>query len=350
MWLAVAIKGPLSILNAGHFSVILFFVLSGFVLALPYARGSQQPYFDFAVKRVCRLYPPAAAAVLIAAALFEAVNAGMALPHATDITLKSWSSPVTPAGFERHLALAGYPASSIALDPPLWSLIVELRASLAFPLLIMIVTRCGWASAVLGIAAAFVCGRLNALHGDLSPYAASTFAGSMLLTVRYFVFFIFGINIAFYLRPLQAVLRRIPATGRIALCILIYLANWIMTSLCVDEHGYGLLLYGIFASYLIACCLTFAAPARLLEKPVFAWLGKISFSLYLIHMPVMLAGLYLLSGILSLPVGIAISLPPMLITASAMQRFVEAPSVRLSKCVGRFIAGPAKSSALKPVM
>src|ERR1022692_2357744 len=53
----------------GRFAVMLFFVLSGFVLALPYFAGTSLPYGRYIVRRFCRLYLPFAFAVLIAALL-----------------------------------------------------------------------------------------------------------------------------------------------------------------------------------------------------------------------------------------------------------------------------------------
>src|SRR5438105_12280270 len=45
-------------LIAGHESVILFFLLSGFVLSVPYLRGRSQPYGTFLLRRVLRIYCP----------------------------------------------------------------------------------------------------------------------------------------------------------------------------------------------------------------------------------------------------------------------------------------------------
>ena len=56
---------PLWLLVNGHASVILFFLLSGFVLTLPSLRGSHQPYPRYLARRVCRIYPPYVAGLLI---------------------------------------------------------------------------------------------------------------------------------------------------------------------------------------------------------------------------------------------------------------------------------------------
>jgi peptidoglycan/LPS O-acetylase OafA/YrhL len=51
---------------AGPNSVKLFFVLSGFVLSLPYWCGRQSSYDKYLVRRICRIYLPYAGAVVIA--------------------------------------------------------------------------------------------------------------------------------------------------------------------------------------------------------------------------------------------------------------------------------------------
>src|ERR1700677_1903882 len=58
-WLADLIAyTPFFLLVCGTQAVVFFFVLSGFVLSLPYIRGSSEPYLAFIIKRVFRIYIP----------------------------------------------------------------------------------------------------------------------------------------------------------------------------------------------------------------------------------------------------------------------------------------------------
>ena len=43
---------------SGHQAVILFFLLSGLVLALPYTRGKEQSYPVYLARRIVRIYGP----------------------------------------------------------------------------------------------------------------------------------------------------------------------------------------------------------------------------------------------------------------------------------------------------
>ncbi len=52
------IRTPLRLLLAGDQAVILFFLLSGFVLTLPYKKNTSLSYGPFLLRRVCRIYLP----------------------------------------------------------------------------------------------------------------------------------------------------------------------------------------------------------------------------------------------------------------------------------------------------
>jgi peptidoglycan/LPS O-acetylase OafA/YrhL len=79
----------LPLLMGGRFAVMLFFVLSGFVLALPYFAGTSAAYGPYLVRRFCRLYPPFAFAVLVSALLCYLLG-GVALPGLSDWLTEAW--------------------------------------------------------------------------------------------------------------------------------------------------------------------------------------------------------------------------------------------------------------------
>jgi len=56
---------PLALLRAGHAAVIFFFVLSGFVLTLPFLKGPVS-YPSFLARRICRIWIPYATAMVAA--------------------------------------------------------------------------------------------------------------------------------------------------------------------------------------------------------------------------------------------------------------------------------------------
>jgi hypothetical protein len=78
----VLLRTPLRLLWSGQTRALLFFVLSGFVLSLPWLNGRSAPYGRFLLGRFCRIYPPYIIAMVIAAAGCILLG-GRRLDHAT---------------------------------------------------------------------------------------------------------------------------------------------------------------------------------------------------------------------------------------------------------------------------
>jgi len=74
-----------------------------------------------------------------------------------------WSSPVTSGIVVSHLLMMGIHWSrSVGLDTPIWSLIIEMRISIMFPVLVLYVRRFGWSGVAFALVAAFVCAKVRA--------------------------------------------------------------------------------------------------------------------------------------------------------------------------------------------
>jgi peptidoglycan/LPS O-acetylase OafA/YrhL len=73
---------------------------------------------------------------------------------------------------------------------------------------------------------------------------------------------------------------------------------------------------------------------RVLAAPALLRLGRISFSLYLVHMPVLAATLHATAGWLSPWAALAAGVPLSLLAAAAFHAAVEAPAQRLSRRAG----------------
>ena len=123
-------------------AVILFFVLSGYVLALALARGPGlgMSWGGFVLRRICRIWLPFAASILLSAGLWWAMR-----PAALDgvhpwFNADPWSALPDAEALWRHLAMLG-DTHSAHLNVVMWSLTYELRISLVFPLLLLAVRR-----------------------------------------------------------------------------------------------------------------------------------------------------------------------------------------------------------------
>ncbi len=112
----------------GHVSVILFFVLSGYVLSLPFWRGRQWAYPQYLIRRFFRLYVPYGFAVCFAL-LVGGRLIGSRLPL-TSWFYVTWHSPLT-------LRLLGSQFLTIdtsgKINIAFWSLRYEMEMSRLMP-------------------------------------------------------------------------------------------------------------------------------------------------------------------------------------------------------------------------
>ena len=128
---------PLRPFRNADAAVIIFFVLSGYVLAIPYLRGTQLSYPSYVIRRVCRIYIPFAASIVFALLLYSFASRQQ-VAGASEWFNTLW--PSVQPGFSvlvNHLLMLGT-GPDMALNPPMWTLVYEMRISLLFPLLIIL--------------------------------------------------------------------------------------------------------------------------------------------------------------------------------------------------------------------
>lgn len=136
-------RAPLALLGAaGYLGVDIFFVLSGFVIALNYADLQATDYGRYLWKRLARIYP----VHLFALALFA-----VALPWSgmqTDTSLGALARTLT-------LTHAWQLPVPQVWNSPSWSISAEFAAYLVFPLIAFATRRATISVAIGGIAALF---------------------------------------------------------------------------------------------------------------------------------------------------------------------------------------------------
>ena len=318
----------------GRFAVMLFFVLSGFVLSLPYFAGTNLAYGPYLVRRFIRLYPPFAFAVLISALLCWLLG-GPVLPIASSWLNDPWSEPLTAGVVISHLLMTGIGVrQSISLDGPIWSIIIEMRVSLIFPLLVLYIRRLGLVGVAIALAVAFVCAKSQtALGENTAGLVGESLAGTLLLTGRYIVMFLLGVMLAARLDRIRETFLKAPPMLH-AMIFAGMVCIWVVaayTKAMEPHRGYLDVFAGVFTLYLIVSCVAFPKVSAMLSGRICLWLGDISYSLYLIHLPVLMSMFYLLYGHVSLIWIIALSFPAMLIAGHLMHRWIEVPSMNLGR-------------------
>jgi len=134
--LAPEIAQPLFFLSYGWIGVQLFFVLSGFVLYLPFARGratleTGADWKKFYLRRAARLLPLYYLVALLCLVLNQVPPVhDMRLPLEL-VSIAGALFTFAPHGFQPHL------------NPPLWSLGVEIWFSVLFPVAVLAFRRWG---------------------------------------------------------------------------------------------------------------------------------------------------------------------------------------------------------------
>lgn len=123
----------------GHIGVFLFFFISGFVISAPaYAREKAPEFMKFYWNRLRRLYVPYIL-VVIGCAFLIAVS-GRELRHFDGTPAGPGyliTSLLASTGFVHQLVLGEHPN----LNPPLWSLELEMQFYLLAPLMLMLFVR-----------------------------------------------------------------------------------------------------------------------------------------------------------------------------------------------------------------
>ncbi len=316
---------------AGHEAVILFFVLSGYVLSLPVWTSRMPPYPTYLVRRITRIYLPYVAAMLISAvgcALFF----GHHLQGVSYWYYLTWQQPVT-AGMLWNQALMD-PAP--LLNTAFWSLRYEMQMSLIFPFLCLLMLRLGRVSGITLLLAVRIAGSLmNSAGFAQNPY---------LLTLYYAFFFIAGATLARHRRML------LDLVQRASLPIL-----WALFGAALAAYFWGAFLFNnqrqidLLAGAASVAIILLIQDPRLtvgLRSRFAGYLGRISYSSYLVHGTVLFAVLDTLYG--RGPAWLVFLLYATLSFAAAhlFCIAVEEPSMRL----GKRLTASARRDAAAPAL
>jgi peptidoglycan/LPS O-acetylase OafA/YrhL len=322
-WFTILDFPLISIFYNGHFPVLIFFVLSGYVLAAPYYKGNDQALRDRFWGRYIRLNTPIFAAVLLS---YLTYRFGFYSNHnVSALTGDPWfgsffQNPITAL---EAIKMAFYNTILFGddrLDAPVWSIRVEFIASMF--LLVFYLAK-----------------------PKRLPIPGLMFVASLLLLLGGQ-----GVNAA--LLFLGAFLHELPKLHRskiIALGILgIYFGCYKFSSAFYDFLPTLLGQNNNLYNALGALCLTYAVlngfGAKLLESRFAQYLGNISYSLYLTHF-ILLCSVFsyifvlLPRGPLSVLAIFAAYIPIIFLFAQLFTTLVDAPSMRLSRSFAKYIHG-----------
>jgi peptidoglycan/LPS O-acetylase OafA/YrhL len=338
-WWNLVTSTPLSCVMAGHQAVIFFFVLSGFVLSIPFYQRSV-PYTPWIIKRCCRIYLPYYGAMLLAM-LLVAYCAATPIPSLGEWFNQSFQEPVSGQAVLNHLLLIGSFANW-EFNPVVWSLVMEMRISLLFPLLMMLVTRVRWWQSLVAV---YVAGNL----GFVLLQRVLPWQNDYALTLIYVPEFVVGALLARYRRELVAWYRTVrwPAKAAAiaaAICLYTY-PHWFLPQI----HRLHLRPLNDFVTtlgvvvFIVFSLASISLSSVLLSRPLVA-LGKASYSLYLVHTVCLLTAIHLLFGRVPLWGILVIAGLWVAIATGTFYFVLERPSIEL----GRWFSARLKGTVAAP--
>jgi peptidoglycan/LPS O-acetylase OafA/YrhL len=309
-----ALRGATGFLQYGHFAVVAFIVISGYCLGLPVAAHPERPFVPraFAVRRARRLMPAYVAALAFSVVIVYVMEAlrGHHIP--------AWHMVV---GVLMHLALIHnlVAASSEYINGPMWSIALECQIYVVFALLLVPVWRRAGVYAQLALAITIGLAPHFLLHGFLDgtvPWLLGLFGMGVVaaqLSTR---------------APNVVTWRWISVVAAIAAIV------------AIAAHGEGTpdgaywgadLVVGLAVAVFFVASSGLRAPlaAQALSLRPIVLLGAFSYSLYLVHGPiVLLTGAALQranAGTTAAAVTCALLIPLVLALAYGFYRVFERP-------------------------
>jgi peptidoglycan/LPS O-acetylase OafA/YrhL len=261
-------------LRSGFWAVGTFFILSGFVLARGYASNSwnRTSLVRYAAARVARIYPVYGVSLLIIAPIAYS-------------NLFGQDGAFTPAGKAALLAnytllLQGWTGTlPVHWNTPAWSLSCELFFYLCFPLILLLVRCTSWrrSLAVAGVALGLpILWRPFGLSDSLKP-------------LLHLGDFLLGVALAGVYDALIRSCPRLAGRGyRLYLPSLALFIVLVSFSRAVERWvPLDTLLRPLVALLLLGLALGGGLVARLLSIPPSVLLGKASYAMYILHVPLL---------------------------------------------------------------
>ncbi|MCE0523803.1 MAG: acyltransferase [Methylacidiphilales bacterium] len=324
-------QAALALFN-GSACVTLFFVLSGTVLAMSLDRGLALRWSSlpaYWIKRLFRLYP-----LLMAMAALGALLQIVLLSSGKSEILSFWGNAEYKSSLPelpRELALNMIGASS-SLNSPAWSIKIEILVSMFFPLLFVMSRSRRLALPFLLL----LIGLMFIAHSPRTTAYVNVFTASFFLGA---LVYRRGQPLADWYLGRSALVRY----TLFALVLLVFLVTRRLVSPTTFVSPYAVFIEMFCAAFFVLVALY--GHSRIMSSPPLVWLGEVSYSVYLVHVPVLFVvthlavhygiipatGNHWFATFLLAVTTLVITLP----LASITHRLIEAPGQALGSRLGR---------------
>lgn len=307
------------IISDGTAAVDIFFVLSGFVLSLPFIdKNKSLNYVTFVIKRIFRLYPTYWVCILLTIFIKEQFNPNT-MHSLSEWARSLWIKPITQDEILRHLPLI-LKMDSHAINPVIWTLVVEMKMSLILPIFIFWIKK--W----------------DSTYSQILLLLTTVALSYLTLIFEFLPLFIIGMILAKHWRYFEIIKKEnFFNLSLLFILAILLIGNRFIFSLNYNAHTQSLIT-AFGAALFIPLAIFWGGINKALKHPCIDFLGKISYSFYLYHLPILLVFVSLLYPIFeSMLIPALVSLILTIIISFLSYKTVELNSMMLYRNFAKWI-------------
>ena len=282
---------PLHLFWDGENAVIYFFILSGFVLSIPYLTRDHCSFKENFHKRFIRLYIPYIFAMLVSITLLIILFNVKSQINLSPAFGNRWATIPTITELISYGLFIDYNATNV--NGAVWSLVHEFRISIFIPFITIYLVK---AKPKKSLTRAVPILMISYLVIRMIPSFGSEYVAylrlSFLNTVYFSIFFLSGILLAYSAESIKNKLKQSNKLSILMIVtgVLLIESKWMLLALNVNlPNKFNQIVSGFGFVILLTCVLVSPGIQKTLEHPVLLYFGKISYSLYLTHMVTMAA-------------------------------------------------------------
>lgn len=327
-------ESPLHLLWAGNEAVLLFFVLSGFVLAIPFQKGRYSGYKNFIFKRFLRIYLPYIAIMTISVISMMLLYEYKIVGDLSESYVNRWNHEVSISAIIAYVLMINYDTANV--NGVVWTLYHEMRMGFVFPFIMLILLKFKPIKSLtlLGLFVVMSTAVLVSPFIIFGRNEITLIIRDFGFTAYYSIFFILGAFLSVHKTKILSTVNDFNKSWKLALLLLsIILINgkWLNSLLGIQTSFFYDLMAGFGIVLLFVVVLTSKLAESVLTIKPLLFLGKISYSLYLVHMIVIMTLTIIFTHLGNVMIGFILSPIISIPVAYFAYKFFEEPAIKLGR-------------------